>query len=243
MKEIELLCRAGFLVLSYDHTGCMESGGDSPRGFSQSLYDLDDCIKAIKGDARFDGYDISVIGHSWGGFSTLNISAIHKEISHVVVLSGFVSASAIVASFFPGLLRGYRKPVMALEAATNPYYANFDGVSSIKKSAVKALLIYSDNDTLCSVSHYNTLKAGLCENENVTLRLEVGKGHNPNYTVGAVKYLGEYFGAKKKFLKSKKALTESEKAAFVKSFDWNKMTEQDGDVWEQIIAFLCDKSS
>ena len=27
MKEIELLCRHGYLVFSYDHTGCMESGG------------------------------------------------------------------------------------------------------------------------------------------------------------------------------------------------------------------------
>ena len=29
MREIERLCRAGFLVFSYDHTGCMESGGES----------------------------------------------------------------------------------------------------------------------------------------------------------------------------------------------------------------------
>ena len=40
MKEIEMLCRRGFLVYTYDHTGCMESGGDSPRGLSQSLRDL-----------------------------------------------------------------------------------------------------------------------------------------------------------------------------------------------------------
>ena len=36
MKEIELLCRHGYLVFSYDHTGCMESGGDSIGGFTQS---------------------------------------------------------------------------------------------------------------------------------------------------------------------------------------------------------------
>lgn len=83
MKEIERLCRAGYAVLSYDHTGCMESGGTSPKGLAQSLCDLNDCIKAIKADTRFLGIDISVVGHSWGAFSTLNITSLHPEISHI----------------------------------------------------------------------------------------------------------------------------------------------------------------
>ena len=36
MKEIELLCRHGYLVLAYDHTGCMESEGASPNGREES---------------------------------------------------------------------------------------------------------------------------------------------------------------------------------------------------------------
>ena len=43
MREIERLAKAGFLVFSYDHTGCMESGGESTNGFAQSLKDLNDC--------------------------------------------------------------------------------------------------------------------------------------------------------------------------------------------------------
>ena len=91
MKEIEKLCRHGYLVFSYDHTGCMESGGESPNGMAQSLCDLNDCIRFIKSCELTKGLDISVMGHSWGGFSTLNISALHEGISHVVVFSGFVS--------------------------------------------------------------------------------------------------------------------------------------------------------
>ena len=48
MKEIEMLCRHGYTVFAYDHTGCMESGGASPNGLAQSLCDLNDCITAIK---------------------------------------------------------------------------------------------------------------------------------------------------------------------------------------------------
>ena len=91
MKEIELLCRHGYLVFSYDHTGCMESGGEDIGGFTQSLVDLNDCLNALKASDRCRGLDFSVMGHSWGGFSTLNICALHPDISHIVVLSGFVS--------------------------------------------------------------------------------------------------------------------------------------------------------
>lgn len=71
MKEIEMLCRHGYLVFAYDHTGCMTSGGESPNGMAQSLCDLNDCITMLKADDRFAGMDISVMGHSWGGFSAL----------------------------------------------------------------------------------------------------------------------------------------------------------------------------
>ena len=48
MKEIEMLCRQGYKVFSYDHTGCMESQGENTNGFAQSLHDLDDCLTALK---------------------------------------------------------------------------------------------------------------------------------------------------------------------------------------------------
>ena len=102
MKEIELLCREGYLVLAYDHTGCMESGGETPNGLAQSLCDLNDCINSVKKDSELSGSDISVVGHSWGGYSCLNIAALHPDISHIVVMCGFVSVELLVNSFFAG---------------------------------------------------------------------------------------------------------------------------------------------
>ncbi|MBR6725720.1 MAG: alpha/beta fold hydrolase, partial [Clostridia bacterium] len=139
MKEIEKLCRHGYLVFAYDHTGCMESGGETPGGLAKSLCDLDDCIVTIKRDARFAGFDISVMGHSWGAFSTLNISALHPEISHIVAMSGFVSVEEMIGTFFSGLMKGYRKPILSLERASNPKFAEFNAVESLSKSETKAL--------------------------------------------------------------------------------------------------------
>ena len=238
MKEIELLCRRGYRVFAYDHTGCMESGGETPNGLAQSLCDLNDCITTLKNDERFRGLDLSVVGHSWGGFSTLNISALHPEISHVVVLSGFVSVEELVNTFFSGIMKGYRKALMTLERTSNPRFADCNAVDSLLKSRAKVLLIYSDNDRMCTRRHYDILWEKLAERENTQFLLVSGKDHNPNYTKDAVAYLGEYIKAKNKLLRSKKPLTDEQKAAFVASYDWERMTAQDETVWDEIYRAL-----
>lgn len=237
MKEIEMLCRHGFRVFAYDHTGCMESGGENTGGMAQSLCDLNDCITSLRADECFKELDFSVMGHSWGGFSTLNITALHPEISHIVVMSGFVSVEILINSIFHGVLKGYRKPVVKLEKESNPNFCKYNAADTLSKSDVKALLIYSDNDKICGKIHYDTLKSALASKNNIRFLLEKNKGHNPNYTEKAVQYLGEYIKAKTTLLK-KKNLTDNEKTEFVASYDWDKMTEQDERVWTEIFDCL-----
>ena len=237
MKEIEKLCKHGFLVFAYDHTGCMESGGETPGGLAHSLCDLNDCISMLKGDERFKNLDISVMGHSWGAFSTLNIAALHPEVSHIVAMCGFVSAEEMIKTFFSGLLKGYQKPVFEFEKKINPSFAEFNAVNTLSTSSVKALLIYSDNDQMCRRVHHDILKDALENKENVKIMLCHNKGHNPNYTEEAVKLVGEFGKARAKFLKNKKA-TREEKAKFVASFDFDAMTVQDEEVWTEIFNHL-----
>lgn len=239
MREIEMLCKEGYRVFAYDHTGCMTSGGETPNGMAQSLCDLNDCISTLKADLRFSNLDISVMGHSWGGFSTLNITALHPSISHIVVFSGFVSVEMLVNAYFAGPLKFYRKAIMSLERESNPEFIKFNAIETLKNSKAKALLIYSDNDMLCSKKvHYDALENGLSDCKNVKLMLEKGKGHNPNYTADAVAYLGEYVSAKNKLTKQKKLVTDEQKKEFVNSFDWDKMTKQDERVWSAIFEHL-----
>ena len=238
MKEIEKLCQSGFCVFAYDHTGCMESGGDTLNGMAQSLCDLNDCINNIK-NTIFKDYDIYVMGHSWGGFSTLNISAIHTEIKKVVVLSGFVSVELLVNSFFNGILKNYRKVILKYESTLNPEFIRYNAIDSLKNSEADVLLIYSTNDLLCQKeTHYDLLFENLKDLPNINFVLEENKGHNPNYTKDAVVYLSEFQKARNKFLKSKKRLLVEEQLKFIKAFDWHKMTEQDEDVWQKIINHL-----
>ena len=177
------------------------------------------------------------MGHSWGAFSTLNIAALHPEISHIVAMCGFVSVEEMMKTLFAGPLAGYRKAVLALEKESNPDFFAFNAVESLKNANVRALLIYSEDDQLCRRVHHDILKDGLKENKNIDFLLVSGKGHNPHYSTDAVKLLGEFGKARTKFLK-KKNTTKEQKANFVASFDWEKITAQDEDVWSKIFEHL-----
>jgi hypothetical protein len=152
-------------------------------------------------------------------------------------MCGFVSVDEMVKTFFSGPLKGYRRAVLALEGESNPRFSAFNAVDSLKGSKVKALLIYSDNDQLCKRTHYDILKEALDGKESVRFLLVSNKGHNPNYTSEALLLLDEFSKARAKLVK-KKGLKKDEKEKFVASFDWDKMTEQDEAVWNEIFAHL-----
>ena len=239
MREIEQLTRHGVTVIAYDHTGCRDSDGESIRGFAQSLSDLDHCIKYVKNREDLAGAKISVIGHSWGSFSTMNIPALHPDVTHIVGMSGFISVRAILEQFFTGILKLYIPKIYALESEKNPEYVEYDAISSIKSTDTKALYIHSvDDKTVSSALHYEKLRTALIERENTYFITLSGRNHNPSYTEGAVALLTDFQKKLQKFRKKNKTPTAEEKRAFAEQFDWWAITEQDEAVWKDIVTFL-----
>ena len=105
------------------------------------------------------------------------------------------------------------------------------------EQALNYLLVYSANDKLVGkAAHFDVLKSALSHKENIRFLLVHNKGHNPNYTEDAVKYLGEYSSAVAK--QRKKLKTADQKKAFRDSWDWNRMTAQDEAVWAEIFKTL-----
>lgn len=239
MREIERLARAGYLVFAYDHTGCMESGGENTNGFAQSLNDLDACLKALKQAPGVQGRTIAVMGHSWGAFSTMNIAALHPDVTHVIAMSGFVSVKDMVNQNFSGILKGFRRDLYAIERQANPDYVGYHAAKTLAATAAKVLLIYSADDKLVNKAlHYDVLKDALRACPNVKFLLTEGKGHNPNYTADAAAYLAEYMAALTQKLKRLELGSAEERKAFVDSYDWKRMTEQDDTVWQVILETL-----
>jgi len=246
LREIERIAKEGYTVFAYDHTGTGNSEGENINGFCQSLNDLDHCLKALKGNGHCEGKTLAVIGHSWGGFSTLNITALHPDITHTVAISGFLSATKIVEQSFTGLLRLYRKMILNIEQNANPDYFGFDARESLKKTDAKVLVIYSKDDPVVRYKyHFAPLEKDFYQKDGrITILSLRGKKHSPNYTKDALKYKDEYFADLEKKLKKSAFSDENgnisaEKAEeYKKSFDWWRMTAQDEKIWQAVFRHL-----
>ena len=239
MREIEVMCRHGYRVLAYDHTGCNKSDGTGLRGLSGSLYDLDACLNSVAADSELGSLDIYVVGHSWGAFSSMNISAYHPEIKAVVAISGFYSVSEMLRQVFPPLLAPWRPAALAVEQEMNPDHFSASAIENLRNTPTRVLFIHSKDDAVASYnSHFSKLSEALSGNPSITLLTVEGKGHNPNFTSEAVKYKDAFFAELTKLRKKKKLVSDQQKSEFVSSYDWYKMTEQDIELWQIIFDFL-----
>lgn len=238
-KEIELLAKQGYTVYSYDHCGCVASEGEGIMGFAQGINDLDHVISAILADERFKGMNVKIVGHSWGGYSAMNNATLHSEVTHVVSLAGFLSARALIEQYLPKFVMKYSDEVMDRERRQNPKYADMDARESIARSMVKLFHIQSKDDQMVKYDLCFTLmEEGLRGREDTVLVSVDNKSHDPFYTERAVKLENEKLAKQEALKKKGKLSTREEQDAFRESFDWNAMSEEDMDVWQQIFDFL-----
>ncbi len=173
-EEIRMLVRRGYTVYSYDHTGCMASGGDGIGGFAQGIHDLDCVLDALCCEK------VKVVGHSWGGYNAMNVCLLHEEVSHVVSIAGFVSTRLLIEQYMPWFVRRYVDQVMELERQLNPMYADMDARSSLLGCKAKVMHIQSQKDPMVSFDcSYKLLSDALKDREGVVLLETKGKTHDP----------------------------------------------------------------
>ncbi len=239
MTEIELLAHHGYLVFSYDHTGCMESEGETTGGFVHSLIDLNDAINTLRADDRYSDKRISIVGHSWGAYSTLNISNFQSGIEHLVALSGPISLMTLLKQSFRGILAPIGRKLYKKELASNPKYVPSDAITALSETGAKVLIIHSDDDGIVRCDqHFDVMQKSLSERENVRFVKVHGKAHNPNYTLDSVRYKDEFFATYQKALKENALDSEEKKQSFKARFDWKRMTAQDDEIWNLIFEHL-----
>ena len=239
MREIETLCRHGYFVYAFDHTGADRSEGEHVNGLLGSLADTDDCLNAIKTVPGISEREVYLVGHSRGAFSSLNVIATHPEVKGVVAISGFISLKHMHRQTVPGLLAPFRKTLYELEKRNNPEYADISAIDTLAKTTTPVLLIHSlDDATVSAKLNILDLRKKLFDRENLEFVLVNGKGHNPNYTTEAVAYKDSFFKEYKKLKKKGLLESEEQKSLLIDFYDWKAMTEQDEDIWNKIFAFI-----
>jgi dipeptidyl aminopeptidase/acylaminoacyl peptidase len=188
---------------------------------------------------KYPNHKFSVVGHSWGGFSTSNIANYHPDVAHVISFAPFISLSQILHQTFHGLLGGMYKHVYELECSYNGEYAESSAINALSNYKGHALIVHSKDDHVLKVKyHFNKIRKALKQSQNIEFLLVNKKRHNPNYTKEAVVLLDDFLKIKEQRIKEGKLTTKEEIDEFNNSFNWWKLTEQDPEIWNKVFEVL-----
>lgn len=230
LAEIEVLCKAGYKVLTLDYSGCGYSKGERMNSMNSPTRDVIELLNHL--DLK---KEIVLFGHSLGAYTSINVLNVRSDIKKAVVISGFISVKNEIASYTKSKLAGAL--VKRYEKRQDKEFGNLDNISFLKNTTDKILYIHSLDDQMVPYS------VGLGEvlsynNENIECITVDGKKHNPNYTVDAVKYMYEVFNEYRKLIKNKTLDTLDKRKEFMSDKSIKKMTEQDMDIMNKIISFI-----
>ena len=229
-SEIDTLCKAGYRVLTLDYTGCGESKGPYLGSLNTPTRDTMDLLNLLNLDKP-----IVVMGHSLGGFTALKVASLRKEITKVVVMSPIVTIRPMI--FNASKSKFITHFVLKYERKVEKEYDKIDVPNYLKTTSDDILFIQSVDDPM--VPYETSLKvAEESNNPHIqTIKFENRK-HNPNYTLEAVQYMNEVFGAFNRRVMDKAIATDEERITYFKDVSIKRLTEQDQNLFNQIEEFI-----
>lgn len=230
IAEIEYLCRNGLQVLTLDYTGCDRSGGDGMLSVNRPTRDVLELLDFVKPTE-----EVSVVGHSLGGYTALNVIRMNRAIRRGVILSGFLESRKMLGQFIKS--RFVNAIVEHAERKCDPEIARADNAAYLKETTDRLLFIASRDDPMVPYS----IGAGLAQtlgNDNLSFLTVDGRKHNPNYTPEALAFMQESFGTFNRLVAEGKLQTLEEKRAFFAERPAAKMTVQDDAVMGEVVRFI-----
>lgn len=235
--EIAILVRNGYTVFSYDHIGCFESEGENVEGLAASLRDLDYAIKYLI-SLGYKENNIGVMGHSWGGYSTMNIVTFYPDIAFIIPICGFVSIKNLMKTYFNGFLRLYQKYLCNKEKKKIGEKYLQDGIKNLQNYKHKALIYGDETDKVVKPKNHFDLIKKKVTNPNVIIRETTNKGHRPLISDASTIYNKDIISRYKKAVKKKEIKNMDDKIKFYSDVSWDLYYEQDTKEWDYIIKFI-----
>ena len=140
-------------VFAYNNTGVGGSEGESVRGLTQSVVDLDAALTYIKNTSAFNGLPVMLAGHSWGGFAVCAVLNKNHDVKAVTSFAGFNTGSEVlkenVQSMVGGVYYVLSPQFWALERQLFGDMAKLTAVDGINKSGIPVMIVQcSDDDVI-----------------------------------------------------------------------------------------------
>ncbi|MDR2942043.1 MAG: alpha/beta hydrolase [Treponema sp.] len=232
----------GWRVFAFNNTGVSGSEGESVRGLSQSVIDLDAALTYIENSDKFAGLSVMLAGHSWGGHAVCAVLNYNHRVSAVVSFAGYNKGSDMIkengVSMVGGFFYIFTPQMRALEKQLFGDTANLTAVGGINKSGIPVMIVQCSDD--------NAIKPGTTSiyahrkeitNPHVEIIYRDGEdatGHEYTFCSKAQK---EYYNWANKSWETYKAENKNATKlqwANVINFDKDLVNELDPDLMERI---------
>lgn len=238
--EINYFAQKGYMVLAYDNTGTCTSEGEKLIGFAQGIIDLKYALEFTKTRDELKDMPIVLVGHSWGGYSVCNVSAICKDIDikGIVAFSPFNSMNKLIRDIAKSKTKADLSVLSPFFDFINLIRFGKTGVmrscDSINANSIPTLVMHGGNDMQVTVKNSpvgNPQK--IRDNENARTVLYESKYHNVYLAKDAEQYLNDTF-AKIGALPADSA----EAYEIYQSIDYALITKEDLTVMETAVSFI-----
>ena len=188
MQEIAYLVKAGFIVFSYDSTGCMMSEGKDADFLPRGLYDQKAFFEYLDQREDAKGKRRYAVGHSRGGFMALGALQEGYRVEKVVSISGFMDLQRLVCSREPFFSKAPRLLYKALKRGYGDYGV-INMLDVIEKAKKPVYCIFGENDPIVSPKDsYELLKERFGSCDYVKMTLKKNAMHNPYWTLRAEEF-------------------------------------------------------
>jgi len=173
----------GWRVFAFNNTGTAGSEGESVRGLTQSVIDLDAALTFIaRSDSLFDNLPVMLIGHSWGGFAVCAVLNLDHNVRAAVSAAGFNNGrdvfeeqgTDVAGGFFHLLTPQLRTIERQLFGDT----ARLTAVDGINRSGIPVMIVQClDDDLIRADTTSIYAHRGRITNPNVEFFVREGIGH------------------------------------------------------------------
>ncbi|MCL2764218.1 MAG: alpha/beta hydrolase [Treponema sp.] len=140
----------GWKVFSYNNTGVSGSEGDSVRGLTQSLFDLDAALAYINDLSELNDLPIMLVGHSWGGFAACAVLNYQWKINAVVSFAGFNNGNEVInnqgAIKIGGFFYLFSKEINDIEKKLFGGASELTAVGGINNAGIPVMIVQSSDD-------------------------------------------------------------------------------------------------
>lgn len=231
-------------VFSFNYKGVYDSEGDSCVGFCESLIDVDNAIKYILSEDKFNKLPLFLFGHSWGAYAVGSVLSLEEKVKACACVAGMSSGYRMIvdkAEQYVGKFSITAKPFFdTYQKYLFKDYVKYDVVKGINKSNIPVVVAHGVDDKII-VFDKQAIIAKQKEIKNNNVKYYIGKGlqgtHNGiMFSNEAIIYQKEV-SSELKLAEMKKGskLTKEEISEFYKTVDHARYSEVNKDLMDLII--------